>query len=127
MGAGATIKVGDDCGFSGTALSSVLQVTLGNRVRCGVNSRITDNDAHPDDPRVGNAAPVVIEDDVWIGAGSYVMKGVTIRRGTLIGTNSVVLRDLPEYVIAAGTPAKPLRDLTPTEVKNLQRNQQPAS
>ncbi|MBI1879793.1 MAG: acyltransferase [Chloroflexi bacterium] len=53
---------------------------------------------------------IVIEDDVWIGAGATIMDGVTIGRGSIIGAGSVVNKDIPPYSIAVGTPAKPIRD-----------------
>lgn len=55
-------------------------------------------------------APVVIEDDVWIGAGVVVTKGVRIGKGAVIGANSVVTRDVPPYTIAAGSPARVVKE-----------------
>lgn len=52
------------------------------------------------------AADVVIEDDVWIGTGSVIMPGVKIGTGTVIGANSVVTGNIPEYSIAVGAPAR---------------------
>jgi maltose O-acetyltransferase len=54
-------------------------------------------------------AEVVIEDDVWIAARVTVMRGVTIGRGSAIGTESLVLHDIPPYVIAFGRPCRPMR------------------
>jgi len=54
-------------------------------------------------------APIVVEDDAWLGSGVYVMPGVTIGRGAIVGANSVVTRDIPAYSIAAGIPARPIR------------------
>lgn len=54
--------------------------------------------------------PVVIEDDVWIGAGAVITKGVRIGKGAIIGANSVVTRDVPAYMIAAGAPARVVRE-----------------
>lgn len=53
--------------------------------------------------------PVRIEDNVWIGESVSVLPGVTIGKGTIIGANSVVSKSLPPYVIAVGTPAKPIK------------------
>lgn len=50
--------------------------------------------------------PIIIEDDVWIGANSTVLDGVTIKRGCVIGAGSVVTKNTKEYGIYAGVPAK---------------------
>lgn len=51
-------------------------------------------------------AAIVIEDDVWLGAGVKVLKGVTLRRGCVCAAGCVVTKDVPEYAIVAGVPAK---------------------
>lgn len=51
-------------------------------------------------------APITIESDVWIGAGSVVLPGVTIGEGAVVGANSVVSKDVPPYTIVWGTPAR---------------------
>lgn len=53
--------------------------------------------------------PVVIGDGVWLGAGSVVLDGVRIGKGTIVGAGAVVTKDLPEYAIAAGVPAKVIK------------------
>ena len=54
-------------------------------------------------------APIIIKDDVWIGHGAVITKGVTIGQGAIIGANAVVTRDVPEYGIVGGVPAKLIR------------------
>lgn len=54
--------------------------------------------------------PVIIEDNVWLGEFVSVLPGVTIGKGTIVGANSVVSKSLPAYVIAVGTPAKPIKE-----------------
>jgi acetyltransferase-like isoleucine patch superfamily enzyme len=105
----AAINIGDDCGFSGTVIGCEKSITLGNRVRCGANTVITDTDWHTDDPRTSPPEAVVIEDDVWLGLNVVVLKGVTIGRGSIIGANSLVTRSIPAGVVAVGTPAKVIR------------------
>jgi acetyltransferase-like isoleucine patch superfamily enzyme len=53
---------------------------------------------------------IVVGDDVWIGANSVVVAGVEIGRGTIVAAGSVVTKNLPEYVIAGGVPARPIKD-----------------
>lgn len=55
------------------------------------------------------AQGIVIEDDVWIGAGAAILDGVTIGRGSIIGAGAVVSNNIPAYSIAVGTPAKPIK------------------
>ena len=54
------------------------------------------------------AAPIVIEDDVWIGRGSVILKGVHIGAGAIVGANSVVTGDVPSMAVVVGAPAKPI-------------------
>ena len=105
------IEIGGGCGFSGTVIGAEKQVVLGKNVRCGANTIITDTDWHTDDPGTGKAAAVIIEDDVWLGVNAVVLKGVTIGKGTIIGANSVVTVSLPAGVVAAGNPAKVIREI----------------
>ena len=56
-------------------------------------------------------APIVIENNVWIGKGCTILKGVTIKTGSVIGANSLVNMDIPEYSIAVGTPAKIIKNI----------------
>jgi len=62
-----------------------------------------------------NISPVIIGDDVWIGVGSVVLKGVTIGTGSVIGARSVVIKDIPESVIAVGSPAKVVKERVPVD------------
>ena len=57
------------------------------------------------------AAPITIGDNVWLGGGVIVCAGVTIGSNTVVGAGSVVPRDLPAGVLAAGNPARVIRDL----------------
>lgn len=71
---------------------------------------------HPLDPAIRrsgleSALPVRIGDGVWIGGGSILCPGVTIGENTVIGAGSVVTRDLPPNVIAAGNPCRILRSI----------------
>jgi acetyltransferase-like isoleucine patch superfamily enzyme len=56
------------------------------------------------------AQGIVIEDDVWIGAGATIVDGVTVGQGSVIGAGSVVTNNIPPYSVAVGIPAKPIKD-----------------
>lgn len=63
--------------------------------------------------------PLVIEDDVWIGAGSMLLPGCSrIGRGAVIGAGSVVTRDVPAYAVAAGNPARLIRERFPRSLQD---------
>lgn len=108
---GAKIEIGNSCGFSGTVIGAGLHIRLGNNVRCGANTLITDSDWHSNDYRTGEDKPVIIEDNVWLGYGVKVLKGVHIGKNSLIGANSVVTKDIPANVIAVGNPCKVIKQL----------------
>jgi acetyltransferase-like isoleucine patch superfamily enzyme len=105
----AVIEIGDNCGFSGTVLGAFEKIILGKNVRCGANTLITDSDWHLDDPRVGKPKPIYIKDNVWLGYGVVVMKGVTIGENSIIGAGSIVTKDIPANVIAAGNPCSVIK------------------
>ena len=52
---------------------------------------------------------IIIGNDVWLGANSTIVAGITIGDGTVVAAGSVVTKDLPSYVIAGGIPAKPIK------------------
>lgn len=108
----AEIIIGSGCGFSGTVVSSAVRIVLGESVRCGANTLITDTEWHTDDPRTGSDAPIIIERNVWLGINVTVLKGVTIGENTYVGAGSLVTRSLPPNVIAAGSPARVIRPIS---------------
>jgi acetyltransferase-like isoleucine patch superfamily enzyme len=62
-----------------------------------------------DDPRSGYPKEIVINDNVWLGAGTTVLKGVEIGENSVIGAGSVVTKNIPANVIAAGNPCRVIR------------------
>lgn len=114
----AKIKIGNNVGMSSTRMWISNGLTIGNNVKIGACVLLMDTDSHPIDykvRRVSNervkSAPIVIEDDVWIGAHSIVLKGVTIGARSIIGAGSVVTKSIPADCIAAGNPCKVIRNL----------------
>lgn len=92
------------------------KITIGNNVLIGPNVGIyTVNHALNSENRTKGyeiSRPVVICDDVWIGGNASIIGGVTIGKGSVIAAGSVVIRDIPEGVVAAGNPARVIRSIT---------------
>lgn len=115
--ANGQIIIGNNVGISGSSICARQKVTIGNNVLIGSGCLITDSDAHPinwldrRDGRNGNTqcAPVEIGDDVFIGARSIILKGVTIGDRAVIGAGSVVTKDVPADALVAGNPARVIR------------------
>lgn len=115
--AAALIRLGNGCGLSGVSIGIKESLIVGNNVQFGANSYVTDFDwhgmdpRHRDDPRHILSAGITIENDVWIGLNSVILKGVTIGRNTVIGAGSLVTKDIPPDSIAAGNPCRVIRPL----------------
>ncbi|HEY8172514.1 MAG TPA: DapH/DapD/GlmU-related protein [Dehalococcoidia bacterium] len=102
-------------------IACISRVTIGDNVLIASKVFITDHNhgnygpeaATASDPRVPprsrrlQSAPVTIEENVWLGEYVTILPGVTIGRGSVIGSMSVVTRDIPPYTIAVGAPARP--------------------
>ncbi|WP_240596607.1 sugar O-acetyltransferase [Rhodohalobacter barkolensis] len=91
------------------------EVRIGDRVLLGPKVQIytATHPLHPAERREEweLAHPVTIEDDVWIGGGAIICPGVHIGAGTTIGAGSIVTRDIPANVLAAGNPCRVIRKL----------------
>ncbi len=116
-----TLIIGDNVGMSSTAIICNYQITIGNNVVIGGNTVIYDTDFHTLDPQVRNnksldkqgakKSLVCIGDNVFIGAHSTILKGVTVGNNAVIGACSVITKDVPANEIWAGNPARFIRKL----------------
>lgn len=92
------------------------RIVIGNNVLFGprVGLYAGNHATHPEDRVAGGcySKPITIGDNVWVGAGVHIMGGVTIGRNSIIGAGSVVTKDIPENVIAAGVPCRMIREIT---------------
>ena len=111
-GVGATIRIGHHVGISGTTISAANAISIGNHVMIGSGALITDTDSHPLDPIErrhgggGVSKPIIIGDDVFIGARAIILKGVRLGCGCIVGAGAVVTKDVMERTIVAGNPAR---------------------
>ena len=111
--------IGNNVGISNTAIYSEKCVKIGNNVRIGNSCKIYDSNFHSLvlKERLGEKkegvkkSPVVLEDGVFIGAHSIILKGVTIGKNSIVGAGSVVVKDIPANEIWGGNPAAFIKDI----------------
>lgn len=115
----ASVEIGNNVGISGTTIYARNKIEIGDNCLIGANTKIIDNDFHPIDPETrlatpnGNIAstPIKIGANVFIGCNSLILKGVTIGDNSVIGAGSVVVKDIPANCVAAGNPAKVIKQI----------------
>lgn len=104
--------------MSGGSICAASSIRIGAGCLIGANVTLADTDFHaisPSNRRYNSnpdeiaVAPIVIEDNVFIGADVFILKGVTVGKNSVIGAASVVTRDVPENSVAAGNPARVVR------------------
>ncbi|MCG8618266.1 MAG: acyltransferase [Desulfobacterales bacterium] len=111
------IRIGDHVLISpGVRISAANSITIGDSCMLASHAYVTDSDWHGIYDRSlppTEVSRVVLEENVWVGDSAIVCKGVTIGRNSIIGAGSVVTSDIPPNVIAAGNPARIVRELDP--------------
>ena len=121
------VEIGEDSVLVGPVFMCAERISVGRRVVISYCVTIADSDFHPIDPEqrkqdaIANspggdrsqrppfvARPVVIEDDVWIGIGAIILKGVTIGCGARVEAGAVVTSNVPAHTTVVGNPARPI-------------------
>ena len=100
--------------LANVTINSYERIEVGDHTAFGDGCYVQDNDhgTEPGTPimhQPSHGAPIRIGRDVWFGARAIVLKGVTIGDGTVVGAGSVVVKSLPEGVVAVGAPARPVK------------------
>ena len=109
------IQIGEDTRLNkGCTLTSYAQIRIDDFTIIGefVSIRDANHGLKRGEPmryQPHTCKPILVGRDVWIGRGSCILPGVTIGEGAVIGANSVVTRDVPDFAIAAGVPAKVIK------------------
>lgn len=130
------INIGDNC-FLGqqSRIWSAQKIVIGNRVLISHNVNIHDNNSHPLDWQLRHeefvnfvatgkhdavdlkSQQILIEDDVWIGFNTIILKGVRIGRGAIIGAGSLVVKDVEPWTINVGNPLRCVKKLEPEAIR----------
>jgi acetyltransferase-like isoleucine patch superfamily enzyme len=112
------IRFGDYCLISpGVRIGSAHEIIIGDNCMMAHGAYLTDSDWHDVYNRIaiGKTAPIKIENNVWVGDSAIVCKGVTIGENSIIGAGAVVINSVPPNCIAAGNPAKVVKQLDTAE------------
>ena len=116
IGPEGTLEIGDQTFINyGTSIGATKHVRIGPRCNIGSHVMMIDNDFHRLEPErrleVPPSAPIVLEENVWLGSRVIVLRGVTIGAHSAIGAGSVVVDDVPSRSLAVGVPARVIRSL----------------
>src|SRR2546421_11445311 len=119
IGDGARLRIGEGCFLNlNTMIAVQHEVTIGDHVMFANNCFVSDASHRFDDPDkpvpwqgFTSKGPTHIGSNCWFGVGCVVTTGVTVGERCVVGANSVITRDLPDGVIAAGAPARVIRDI----------------
>ncbi|MHA7001272.1 acyltransferase [Aeromonas schubertii] len=130
-----TLEIGNNVGIGWqTTIAVGRRVVLGDHVRIAGRAFLAGYPGHPLDAEArargepdqeSQVGDIILEDHVWLATGVMVMAGVRIGRGTVVAAGSVVTRDLPADVVAAGNPARVIRSLyepTPAEAADTRES-----
>lgn len=113
--ADALMTIGDDSGMNGVMIYCSKEIRIGRNVKIGGGSRISDSNHHSlnyrerrtkEDSKCAKTAPIIIGDDVFVGANCYIGKGVRIGDRSIIAAGSVVVKSIPADEVWGGSPAK---------------------
>jgi acetyltransferase-like isoleucine patch superfamily enzyme len=128
---GGKIQIGDNCYIGeGTRIWSGHDIKIGNNVLISHNVNIVDTNSHELDSverserfkdLMANGhwvdkgsiltSPIIVHDNAWISFGAIILKGVSIGEGSIIAAGTVVTKDVPDFVVVAGNPAKIIKNL----------------
>jgi len=116
-----TIEIGDDVFIGPGAVLSASEsgIIFGNKIMLGPNVTMMGGDHNTkelgkymydvSEKLPENDRPIIIQDDVWVGTGAIILKGVSIGTGAIIAAGALVISDVPPYSIVGGVPAKVLK------------------
>ena len=103
--------------MNGALMMAAGGITIEDKVLIAANVKLISNNHDPYERDVLICKPVVIKEGAWVGAGSTILPGVTVGKYAIVGSDSVVTKDIPDYAVAVGNPAKVIKYLDPVKFK----------
>ena len=117
------LKIGKDVFVNSNLLAMARGgITIGDHTRIAANVQLISNNHDPYDLNVLTCKPVEIGAYAWIGAGATVLPGVRVGCHAVIGASSVVTKDVPDYAIAVGNPARVIKMLDKEKFEEAKQN-----
>jgi acetyltransferase-like isoleucine patch superfamily enzyme len=138
VGEAGKISVGKYCILNGSTIICKKRITIGDHCMMAWGSVLTDSwmDASlfpiearrmllkktAEDPMrrypfFGEASPIILEDNCWVGFDSVILPGVTLGRGCVVGCKTVISEDVPPYAVVTGSPARIVKYLAPNDTE----------
>ena len=118
------LRIDNNVGISGGSICVAKEVVIENEVMLGSNVLIAETDFHSVEPYnrryskdSARAEKIVVKNNVYIGMNTIILKGVTIGENTVVGAGSIVTKNIPPNVIAAGNPCEVIREIDSYELQ----------
>ena len=92
-------------------------ITIEDKVLIAENVKLISNNHDPYKRDILTCKPIHIKEGAWVGAGATILPGVTVGKYAIVGSDSVVTKDIPDYVVAVGIPAKVIKYLDHAKFK----------
>ena len=103
--------------MNGALMMAAGGITIEDKVLIAANVKLITNNHDPYERDILTCRPILIKEGAWVGAGATILPGVTVGKYAIVGSDSVVTKDIPDYAVAVGTPAKVIKYLDPAKFK----------
>ena len=110
IGSGVTV-------MNGALMMAAGGITIEDKVLIAANVKLITNNHDPYERDILTCRPILIKEGAWVGAGATILPGITVGKYAIVGSDSVVTKDIPDYAVAVGTPAKVIKYLDPAKFK----------
>ena len=103
--------------MNGALMMAAGGITIEDKVMIAANVKLISNNHDHYERDILTCKPVLIKEGAWVGAGSTILPGVTVGKYAIVGSDSVVTKDVPDYAVVVGNPAKVIKYLDPPKFK----------